>query len=581
MPDEKKPRKRTPAKPVAPRTRRTTAKPTTEPTPSIPELRKAGPSQPAAEPAEPAAEPVELEPPAPKKRAARRPAVKKTAATSTATAPDISMASIAVAEALSVLMVTPEAHPFAKTGGLAEVSASLTDALGKLGHAVTLVLPRYRGVAVDGAERLQTRLRMGDRLQPVAYHERRLSDRVTLVLVDVPEFFDREGLYGTSDGDYADNALRYAVFSRAALEYPRLREQRPSVIHAHDWQSGLVPVYQKMQLSSDPYVGGVPAIFTIHNLAFQGVFPASALSAIGLGVEVLDVQGLEFWGNISYLKGGINFSEKITTVSPGYAREIVQPELGFGFEGVLARRSADLVGILNGIDTSRWTPTADPFVKASFSADDLGGKRDAKRALLSVAGLPSDEAALARPLVGLVSRLTDQKGFDLIGASLTELMSLDAAWVMLGSGERRYEEEWRALAARYPERVSTTIGFDERLAHHIEAGADMFLMPSRFEPCGLNQLYSLRYGTVPIVRATGGLNDTVEDVAAGESGTGFKFRDYTPDALVSTVRRALSAYRDPAGWAAIEQRGMRQDHSWDASAAEYVKLYRAMLNAEV
>jgi starch synthase len=570
MPDEKKPRKRTAAKPVAPRTKRTTATSTTEPAPSIPEILKAGPP-------EPAAEPVALEPPAPKKRAARRPAAKKTAATSTATAPNIS---IGVPEVLSVLMVTPEAHPFAKTGGLAEVSASLTDALAKLGHAVTLVLPRYRGVAVDGAEHLQTRLRMGDRLQPVAYYERRLSERVTLVLVDIPEFFDREGLYGTSDGDYADNALRYAVFSRAALEYPRLREQRPSVIHAHDWQSGLVPVYQKMQLSSDPYVGGVPAIFTIHNLAFQGVFPASTLSGIGLGFEVLDVQGLEFWGNISYLKGGINFSEKITTVSPGYAREIVQPELGFGFEGVLARRSADLVGILNGIDTSRWTPTADPFVKASFSADDLGGKRDAKRALLSVAGLPSDDAALARPLVGLVSRMTDQKGFDLIGASVTELMSLDAAWVMLGTGERRYQDQWRALAARYPERVSTTIGFDERLAHHIEAGADMFLMPSRFEPCGLNQLYSLRYGTVPIVRATGGLNDTVEDVVAGESGTGFKFRDYTPEALVSTVRRALSAYRNPAGWAAIEQRGMRQDHSWDASAAEYVKLYRAMLNAD-
>ena len=581
MPDEKKPRKRTPAKPVAPRTRRTTGKPTAEPTPSIPELQKAGPSQPerVAETAQPAATPVELDPPVPtpKKRPARRPAVKKTAATSTAAAPDIS---VGLAETLSVLMVTPEAHPFAKTGGLAEVSASLSDALGKMGHAVTLVLPRYRGLAVDGAERLQTRLRMGDRLQPVAYHERRLSDRVTLVLVDVPEFFDREGLYGTSDGDYPDNALRYAVFSRAAVEYPRLREQRPSVIHAHDWQSGLVPVYQKMLLSSDPYVGGVPAIFTIHNLAFQGVFPASALSAIGLGAEVLDVQGLEFWGNISYLKGGINFSEKITTVSPGYASEIVQPELGFGFEGVLARRSADLVGILNGIDTARWTPTSDPFVTASFSADDLAGKRDAKRALLSVAGLPSDEAALARPLVGLVSRLTDQKGFDLIGASLTGLMALDAAWVMLGSGERRYEEQWRALAASYPGRVSTTIGFDERLAHHIEAGADMFLMPSRFEPCGLNQLYSLRYGTVPIVRATGGLNDTVEDVAAGESGTGFKFRDYTPDALVSTVRRALSAYRDPARWAAIEQRGMRQDHSWDASAAQYVKLYKAMLNAE-
>jgi starch synthase len=424
-------------------------------------------------------------------------------------------------------------------------------------------------------------LPLGDRSQPVAYYERRLSDRVTLVLVDVPELFDREGLYGTADGDYPDNALRFAVFSRAALEYPRLREQRPSIIHSHDWQTGLVPVYQKMHLSSDPFVGGVPAVFTLHNLAFQGVFPASTLPALGLGFEVLDVQGLEFWGNISYLKGGINFSEKITTVSPGYAREIVQPELGFGFEGVLARRSADLEGILNGIDTARWTPAADAFVPASFSADDLRGKRDAKRALLGTVGLPSDAAALARPVIGLVSRLTDQKGFDLILAASDELLSLDAVWVMLGSGERRYEEAWRGLAARHPDRVSTTIGFDEGLAHHIEAGADMFLMPSRFEPCGLNQMYSLRYGTVPIVRATGGLNDTVEDVdQAPETGTGFKFREYTPQALVVTVRRALAAFREPARWTAMVQRGMRLDHSWDASAKEYVKVYRAMLNAE-
>jgi starch synthase len=478
-------------------------------------------------------------------------------------------------------MVTSEAHPFAKTGGLAEVTASLADALGTLGHSVTLVLPRYRMVAVDGAERLQTRVRLGDRLQPVTFYERPLSDRVTLVLVDVPELFDREGLYGTPDGDYLDNAVRFAVFSRAALEYPRLRERRPSIIHAHDWQTGLVPVYQKMHLSADPFVGGVPAVFTLHNLAFQGVFPASTLPAIGLGSEVFAVQAMEFWGNISYLKAGINFSEKITTVSPGYAKEIVQPELGFGFDGILARRSADLVGILNGIDTSRWTPTADEFVPASFSADDLRGKRDAKRALLSAVGLPSDDAALARPAIGLVSRLTDQKGFDLIMAASEKLMALDAAWIMLGNGERRYEEAWQALEARYPDRVSTAIGFDERLAHHIEAGADMFLMPSRFEPCGLNQMYSLRYGTVPIVRATGGLNDTVEDAdAEPETGTGFKFREYTPEALLQTIRRALAAFADPGRWAAIEQRGMRLDHSWDASAREYVKVYRAMLNAE-
>ena len=480
-------------------------------------------------------------------------------------------------------MVASEAHPFAKTGGLAEVSASLTDALGTLGHSVTLVLPRYRGVAVDGAERLQSRLRLGDRLQPVAFHERRLSDRVTLVLVDVPELFDRDGLYGTAAGDYPDNPLRFAVFSRAALEYPRLREQRPSVIHAHDWQAGLVPVYQKMHLSTDPFVGGVPAVFTVHNLAFQGIFPRSVLPAIGLGFEVFDVQGLEFWGNVSYLKGGINFSEKITTVSPGYAKEIVQAELGFGFEGVLARRSADLVGILNGIDTARWTPSGDEFVPASFRVDDLAGKREAKRALLAAVKLPSDDAALARPVIGLISRLTDQKGLDLIVAASEPLLALDATWVMLGSGERRYEDAWRAFAARHPDRVSTTIGFDERLAHLIEAGADMFLMPSRFEPCGLNQMYSLRYGTVPIVRATGGLDDTVEDVAvgaAGETGTGFKFRDYTPAALVDTVMRALSAFRDPQRWAEIQRRGMREDHSWDASAKEYVKVYRAMLNAD-
>jgi starch synthase len=481
--------------------------------------------------------------------------------------------------ALSVLLVTSEAHPFAKTGGLAEVTAAFSDALSRMGHSVTLVLPRYRGLSTDG-DRLQTRLRFGARLQPVTLIERAITERQKVVFVDAPELFDRDGLYGTAAGDFPDNAWRFAVFSRAALEYARLREWRPSVIHAHDWQTGLVPVYQKMQLSNDPFVGGVPAVFTLHNLAFQGLFPRAILPELGLGGEVLDVQGMEFWGNVSYLKGGINFSEKITTVSPGYAREIVQPELGFGFEGILARRSDDLVGILNGIDVTRWTPTADPFVPASFSADDLAGKRDAKRALLETVGLPSDDRALATPVIGLVSRLTDQKGFDLINAAADRLLALDVRWVMLGNGERRYEEAWRHLAAAYPDRVSAHLSFDERLAHHIEAGSDMFLMPSRFEPCGLNQMYSLRYGTVPIVRATGGLRDTVEDAdAAPDTGTGFAFQDYTPQALVGAVERALAAFKDPDRWKALQRRGMQQDHSWDASAAEYVKVYVATLTA--
>ena len=480
-------------------------------------------------------------------------------------------------KALSILMVAPEAHPFAKTGGLAEVTAALTDSLARLGHSVVLVLPRYRGIDTSGAQRIDARLRFGHREQPVAIHERQIADRVTLALVDVPELFDRDALYGTAAGDYPDNAWRFAVLARAALEYPRVRQWRPSIIHAHDWQAGLVPVYQKMQFSPDPYIGGVPAVFTLHNLAFQGVFPASTLPEIGLGYEVMDVQALEFWGNISYLKGGINFSEKITTVSPGYAREIVQPELGFGFEGVLARRSDDLVGILNGIDTKRWTPEADHFVSASFNADNVSGKRDAKRALLVAAGLPSDDASLATPVIGLVSRLTDQKGFDLIAESIDSLLAMDARWVMLGNGERRYEELWRALAASHPTRVAATIGFDERMAHHIEAGADMFLMPSRFEPCGLNQMYSLRYGTVPIVRATGGLDDTVIDVDAEPgTGTGFKFREYTPEALVKTVERALARFQDGDDCVEIQRRGLRQDHSWDVSAAKYVKLYEGL-----
>jgi starch synthase len=417
-------------------------------------------------------------------------------------------------------------------------------------------------------------VRLGRREQEVTFRSRPIAERIDVAFVDVPELFDRDELYGVGNRDYDDNAWRFAVLSRAALDYARLAGARPSVIHAHDWQTGLVPVYQKMHLADDAIVGGVPVVFTIHNLAFQGLFPPTAVPLVGLGWDVLNVQSLEYWGQLSFLKGGINFSERITTVSPTYAREILRPELGFGFDGVLARRSADLVGILNGIDTERWNPTTDPYVPAAFSASRLAGKRDAKRALLEQVGLPADKAALARPVIGLISRLTDQKGFDLIAAAAANLMTLDASWVMLGNGEAQYEQLWRDLAARNPQTVSATIGFDEELAHFIEAGADMFLMPSRFEPCGLNQMYSLRYGTVPIVRATGGLEDTIQDVDAGPGGNGFKFVEYTPSALVAAVRRALEAFRNRTVWKQIQVAGMRQDHSWDASAREYVKVYR-------
>jgi starch synthase len=474
--------------------------------------------------------------------------------------------------ALNILMVTPEAHPFAKTGGLAEVSAALPAALARLGHRVTLVLPRYRGVSPGASASSPIELPLGPRSFPVAFVEQTMADGVRAVLVDVPELFDRPGLYGVDGRDFADNALRFAVLSRAALEYSRLQGRRLDLIHAHDWQTGLVPVYQKMYFAADPVVGGVPVVFTIHNLAFQGTFGPDALPAIGLGWEVFNQEALEHWGNISLLKGGVNFSEKITTVSPTYSREILTPEFGFGFEGVLRRRSSDLLGILNGIDTGRWDPAADPFVPP-YSRENLEGKRDAKRALLRHLNLPSEDAALARPVIGLISRLTYQKGFDLVGEAAPSLMKLDASWVVLGSGERHYEDLWRSLERSYPDRVSTTIGFDERLAHLIEAGSDMFLMPSRFEPCGLNQLYSLRYGTVPIARATGGLQDTVID-AAEERGNGIKFADATPGALVAAVRRALGLYGDRTRWAELQRAGMAVDPSWDVSAREYVKVYR-------
>jgi starch synthase len=471
-------------------------------------------------------------------------------------------------------MVASEAHPYAKTGGLAEVTAALSDALGRQGHDVTLVLPRYRGIDVAGAQSQRAIVPLGGAMQPMTFHRRAERQGVTAVFVDVPELFDREGLYTVGGIDYADNAWRFAVFSRAALEYARLRGDRPSIIHAHDWQTGLVPVFQKMLFSPDPIVGGVPVVFTIHNLAFQGVFPSTILPGLGLGWDVMHINALEYWGNVSYLKGGINFSERITTVSPTYAREILTPELGFGLDGTLRRRADDLVGILNGIDIDRWDPSRDSLVGATYRAEDLSGKAEAKDILMKAAGLTPSSS----PVIGIISRLTDQKGFDLIAAAAGDLMSLDAKWVMLGSGDSRYEDLWRRLAARFPDRVSATIGFDERLAHRIEAGADIFLMPSRFEPCGLNQMYSLRYGTLPVVRATGGLADTVRD-AAEPGGNGIRFTDYTPAALVGAVRRALDLFHNPKQWKKLQQAGMRTDFSWDASAREYVKVYGGVAGA--
>jgi starch synthase len=318
----------------------------------------------------------------------------------------------------------------------------------------------------------------------------------------------------------------------------------------------------------------VGTVFTIHNLAYQGVFDASWLPRLGFGWNLMRIDALEYWGRISYLKSGLMFSRTITTVSPKYAREIQTPEYGFGFDGILRYRSDDVFGIMNGIDYDQWDPAHDPNLPEPYDAAHLEGKRAAKRALLERYQLAATSAALAKPVVGLISRLVDQKGFDLIADLADELPRLDCSFVLLGSGDRRYEDLWLALAARHPDRIGARIGFDEGLAHLIEAGADLFLMPSRFEPSGLNQMYSMRYGTLPLVRAVGGLADTVRNFNArtGE-GTGFSFDEYSAQALLNTLRWALEMYEDQAAWQRLQRAGMSHDFSWDASAREYVKVY--------
>lgn len=470
-------------------------------------------------------------------------------------------------------MVASEAVPFAKTGGLADVVGALPHALTALGHHVDVCMPRYRGVTVGRPDR-ELVVRLGGLIAHARCHVA-AHRGVRTVFIEHPGYFDREYLYGAVGHDYVDNPERFAFLAQAALEWAVGADEPYDVLHAHDWQTGLVPVLLARMFTAHGMVRRLPTVFTIHNLAYQGIFDASWLPRLGLGWELMRIDAMEYWGRISYLKAGIVFSRLVTTVSPRYAQEIQTPELGFGFDGILRQRAGDLVGILNGIDYDQWNPERDPNIPKPYTANDLNGKQSAKRALLERYGLPASADALALPVVGLIARMVDQKGFDLLAELADVLPRLGAAFVLLGSGERRYEDLWLGLAARYPDRIAVRIGFDEGLAHLIEAGADLFLMPSRFEPCGLNQLYSLRYGTVPVVHATGGLVDTVRnfDPDTG-TGTGFTFDRYSPEALLGTLRWALGVFTDQQAWRRIQLAGMEQDHSWAASARHYVEVYQ-------
>jgi starch synthase len=470
---------------------------------------------------------------------------------------------------LKILMVASEATPFCKTGGLADVIGALPAALKHLGHDVAVVIPGYREVKFPGAVREVSRnlhISLGRGYKVDLYEA--VEREVPFHFVDCPELFDRDGLYGSGGADFPDNHIRFAVFSMAALNVAR-HLFRPQIIHCHDWQSALAPVYIHQFFRGDPTFLGARLLFTIHNLGYQGIFPASVLPEIGVDRKLFTPDRLEFYGRLNLLKGGIVFSDFVSTVSKGYAREIQTPEYGFGLENLLRTRANRLTGIVNGVDYLEWSPDTDGYIAQNYSLDDLSGKRECKRALLEDLGLPTDD--LDRPAIGIVSRFVDQKGFDLIAEIASELAALDLYMTVLGSGEERYESMFRQLAADFPHKFGVRIGYDDGLAHRIEAGADMFLMPSRYEPCGLNQIYSLRYGTIPIVRATGGLDDTID------TETGFKFSEYTGLALYDAIQTALSAYQDRQGWVGRMRRAMRKDYSWSSAAAEYAALYQEML----
>jgi starch synthase len=468
---------------------------------------------------------------------------------------------------MNILMVASEATPFAKTGGLADVLGALPPALAKRGEQVAVVLPAYRENTYTLAPREAYRnLRIpigGGYMVDI----QQVTERgVTYYFVQCPALYDRDGIYGNAAGDFPDNHLRFAVLAMAAIGVARYLF-RPHILHLHDWQAGLAPVYLREHFRGDPTFMGLKTLLTIHNLGYQGLFSPEVLPQIALDSRLLNPDQLEFFGRVNFLKAGIAWSDAVSTVSKGYAREIQTPEYGFGLDGFL-RRHAPVTGILNGVDYEEWSPEVDPNLPQNYSARDLAGKRVCKRMVLAEYGLPLDNPD--RPLLAVISRFAAQKGIDLIADAASRLLQEDLNLVVLGSGDLHYESMFRALADAYPQKVGLRVGYDTGLSHRIEAGADIFLMPSRYEPCGLNQIYSLRYGTVPVVRATGGLDDTIDD------STGFKFRDYSGDTLLETVRVALKAYQDLNQWVQRMRRGMEKDFSWNASAGEYVELYRRL-----
>lgn len=474
---------------------------------------------------------------------------------------------------MEILFLASEVAPFSKTGGLGDVSAALPRALASLGHTVKLVTPLYASVSREGLERTDTRFDLRFAFGTVSFGLWRttVSMGCEVWFLENDGLYGRAGLYGDPGApEYADSAHRFAALSMGALTAAQVLGFEPDIVHANDWQTGLTPLALKHGFAHTA-LGRAKSVFTIHNLAYQGVFPKSVLGDLGIPWELFRTDGLEFYDQLSFLKAGLVYSDVLTTVSPRYATEIKTPEAGWGMDGLLRHRSDALTGILNGIDVQEWNPRTDPHLPARYAVDDLAGKAVCKRELLAELGLGGER----RPFFGFVGRLAEQKGIGLIRSVIPTLVQDGGNVVVVGMGDPTEEQALRALAAQFPGRVAVRIAFDPALSHRVEAGLDFFLMPSLFEPCGLNQLYSLRYGTIPIVRAVGGLRDTVTDMST-PGGTGFLFEAFDPEAFRHATRRAFALYEaGPKILDEARRRGMRQDFSWDRSARRYVEVYAA------
>ena len=482
---------------------------------------------------------------------------------------------------MKVLIVSSEIVPFAKTGGLADVAGALSKALKEMGHDVRLLTPRYKKTdkkkfhlkeLLSGIE-----VKMGGKTEKVDILESRIpGTKVPAYFVEHEGYFgSRDELYTVAGKDYEDNLERFSLFCLAAIEMMKKLDWQPDVIHCNDWQSALICAYLKVTLKKDQFFSRTATVYSIHNMGYQGTFPKEKLPLTGLGWDTFSTDGLEFYGNIALTKAGFVYADVINTVSETYAKEIQTPEFGHGLEGLMKHRNKDLYGIVNGIDYDLWDPATDKMITANYDTVSIGIKSDNKAALQKEQKLPEKNNV---PMIGIISRLADQKGFDILAEAIEKIMHLRCQMVILGTGEPKYHDLFKKMREMYPEHIAINLGFDATLAQMIYAGSDMFLMPSRYEPCGLGQLISFKYGTIPIVRLTGGLADTVKEFdAKSGKGDGFTFRDYSAEALISAIKKAIETFASQNTWRKLQVKVMRYDYSWGSSAKKYIDLYRTAL----